>query len=437
MRSLSRQLTISLAVSLATFFAIQALMVFIEVRTLSKDTVLSRMQHDAEELLAALDTTTPEPVIDWSHVPAIYTRPFSGHYFQFRTQNDSLRSRSLWDEELPPLAEGESLELAGPDDQQLLLLGKQFMIHGRPVQLSIGEDISRLQQTSDLFLKRLLLASFAALMALLVMQLWFIRRGLSPLGRLKDELRQLEAGEIDCLQQSVLTEIDPLVAEINRLLVANRQRLERSRNAIGNLAHALKTPLTIITQILERKPGKQDRHELRQQAELIRQRIQHELSHARMAGRSPGGFWRNPADDVDALVTTMQRIHQKTVDNQINFAADTILRADREDMMELIGNLLDNACKWATNKVHLSVSDQPLTIVIEDDGPGMNQPTREHVLQRGVRADEAREGHGLGLAIVNDIISSYGGSLTLEHSDELGGLRACVVLPVKGDTALK
>ena len=429
MRSLSRQLTVSLAVSLATFFAIQASMVFIEVRTLSKDTVLSRMQHDAEELLAALDTTTPEPAIDWSHVPAIYARPFSGHYFQFRTQKDSLRSRSLWDEELPPLAEGESLELAGPGDQQLLLLGKQFMVHGHPVQLSIAEDISRLQQTSDLFLKRLLLASFAALMALLVMQLWFIRRWLSPLGRLKDELQQLEAGEIDHLQQPVPAEIEPLVTEINRLLVASRQRLERSRNAIGNLAHAMKTPLTIMTQILEREPGKQDRHELQQQAELIRQRIQHELSHARMAGRSPGGFWRSPTDDIDALVTTMQHIHQKTVDNQIEFAADTILRVDREDMLELIGNLLDNACKWAANRVRLSVSDQPLTIVVEDDGPGMDEATRKRVLQRGVRADETREGHGLGLAIVSDIVSGYDGSMVLESSDNLGGLRIRVSIP--------
>jgi len=431
MSSLSRQLTISLAVSLATFFAVQALMVFTEVRTLSRETVISRMQHDADELLAALDAAASEPAIDWSHVPAIYTRPFSGHYFQFRMQQRSLRSRSLWDEELPVLGEEESRELAGPSGQELLLLGKQYTVHGLPVQLTIAEDISRLEQTSDAFLRRLLLASFAALMVLLAMQLWFIRKGLMPLKRLREELLRLEAGEVETLQQPVPSEITPLVAEINRLLVAIRQRLERSRNAIGNLAHALKTPLTVATQILEREPGSGDRPELQQQVGLIRQRIQHELSLARMAGQSPGGFWRTAAADIDALVSTMQRIHHKRIDSRVSLSAETVLHADREDMMELVGNLLDNACKWAGSEVRVQVSDQPLTILVEDDGPGMDEDSREQLLQRGVRADETREGHGLGLAIVSDIVAGYGGSLRLDRSDALGGLCVRVVFPEK------
>jgi len=429
MISLSRQLTLSLAISLAIFFALQALMVVVEVHMLSKDTVISRMQHDAEDLLAALDTRSPTLAIDWSHLPSIYTRPLSGHYFQFRSQNESLRSRSLWDEVLPVLQDGENQELATPDGQQLLLLGKQYSIHGQAVFLTIAEDISQLEQTSDMFLERLLLASFAALLALLAMQVWFIRKGLAPLNKLKDELLLLESGDIESLQQPVPAEIEPLVNETNRLLAAMRQRLERSRHAIGNLAHALKTPLTVATQILERDPGKQDRLELSEQVGLIQDRIQRELARARLAGQSPGGFWRDSFMDINDLVSTMQRIHHKNILCDIALAPDAVLHADREDMMELFGNLLDNACKWAGSEVRLHVSNHPLTIIVEDDGPGMDAPTREMALQRGVRADESKSGHGLGLAIVSDLIVSYGGTLDMGESADLGGLKATVTLP--------
>jgi len=429
MISLSRRLTLSLAVSLALFFALQALMVVVQVHMLSKDTVISRMQHDAEDLLAALDTRSPILAIDWSHLPSIYTRPLSGHYFQFRRQKESLRSRSLWDEVLPVLKEGENQEMATPDGQQLLLLGKQYSIHGQAISLTIAEDISQLEKTSDIFLERLLLASFAALLALLAMQVWFIRKGLAPLNKLKDELLLLESGNIESLQQPVPAEIEPLVAETNRLLAAMQQRLERSRHAIGNLAHALKTPLTVVTQILERDPGKQDRLELSEQVGLIRNRIQRELARARMAGQSPGGFWRNPVSDIDDLVSTMRRIHQKAIRCDIALAPDTVLHADREDMMELFGNLLDNACKWASSEVRLQVSHHPLTMTVEDDGPGMDAPTRDMALQRGVRADESKSGHGLGLAIVSDLIASYGGTLDMGDSSDLGGLKVIATLP--------
>jgi len=148
-----------------------------------------------------------------------------------------------------------------------------------------------------------------------------------------------------------------------------------------------------------------------------------------MAGQSPGGFWRNPITDIDDLVSTMQRIHRKTITSHIDLPADTILRADREDMMELLGNLLDNACKWATTDVRLTVSNHPLMMIVEDDGPGMDAPTLEHVMQRGVRADESKSGHGLGLSIISDLVVAYDGSLDFGQSVNLGGLRATVTLP--------
>ncbi len=433
MRSLSHRLTISLALSLGLFFIVLSAVVTIEVRTLSEETIVTRLEHDTEEILVALNIANDQMTIDWSHIPSIYKRPFSGHYFQVQSSDLTLRSRSLWDETIKMVPAGSTREMSGPIGQQLIVLSRSYIIHGLPATILIAEDITPIESTSWQFLKRLLLFSLVTLLLLLALQVWSIRRGLEPVKKLRDELRRLETGEADSLKQPVPSEIQPLVDELNRLIVIMRQRLGRLRNAIGNLAHALKTPLTVTTQILEREPEATDREQLLQQIELIQQRIQHELALARTAGQSPGGLWREPLRDLQDLTATMQTIHHKEVELHYQLPEKAIITADREDMMELTGNLLDNACKWAQNAVMLSIRETPeFSLMIEDDGPGMAEELRESVLQRGVRADESREGHGLGLAIVNDIVQAYEGSLSLERSPTLGGLRIIITLPAIG-----
>jgi signal transduction histidine kinase len=303
-------------------------------------------------------------------------------------------------------------------------------VHGKAVLLSVAEDTSRQKASSLLFQRRLLLLSFTALLLLLVMQIWVIRRGLKPLTGLKDELGRLERGETEVLQQQVPAEIAPLVDEINRLLSVLRQRLVRSRNSMGNLAHALKTPLTRMLQLLEHEPAKEDRQIIIELVRNIEQRVERELSRARMAGQTPGGFWPEPARDIRDLATTLEAINQKRTIIDLDIQDGLHIAADREDMMELIGNLLDNACKWARHRIRLRLSvEEGLCITIEDDGPGMDKAEQYEALNRGVRADESKPGHGLGLAIVRDIIAVYKGTLHMGSSNSLGGLRISIFLP--------
>lgn len=431
MISLSRHLSISLAVSLICFFLIQTILVGMEMRKLTEDRLISRLQDDMEGILASLSVTLGEAAkVDWDHIPDIFMRPFSGHYFHVRQGEHSIRSRSLWDSDLPVQAAGINRAVEGPENQQLLILSRSFVLHGEPLLLSVAEDTSELEATSLYFQERMIILSLAALLLLLVIQMWVIRRGLKPLAGLREELQQLERGKTDKLEHPVPAEISPLVEEVNRLLIVLQQRLLRSRNAMGNLSHALKTPLTLMFQVLERRQDDNECAQLLEQVRRIEKYINRELSRARTAGQSAGGVWLKPKDDVRDLVAVLETIYRKKINITLQVSEIIGTSADREDMMELIGNLVDNACKWAHGQVIIKVSQQPgLSIIVEDDGPGMKPEEKLLVLERGVRMDESMQGHGLGLAIVREIVDAYGGRLELEKSHELGGLKVSLYFP--------
>lgn len=435
MRSLSRHLSITLAITLICFFLIQTVLVGMEMRKLTEDGVISRLQDDSKAILAALSLQPDDAAItvEWEHIPEIFMRPFSGHYFQIRQGEHSIRSRSLWDDLLPVQKPGIYRAVEGPVNQQLLILSRSYLLHGQSVLLSVAEDTSELEATSLYFQKRMFGLSLAALLLLLLIQMWVIRRGLRPLAGLRRELQQLERGETEKLQQPVPSEIMPLVEEVNRLLLVLQQRLKRSRNAMGNLSHALKTPLTLMFQILERRQDDQECVQLLDQAKRIEEHINRELSRARTAGRSPGGVWLKPEQDMRDLVTTLQTVYRQKVTVDLKIDVNQSVSADREDMMELIGNLIDNGCKWAESRVAITISQQAsLSIVIEDNGPGMKPEEQLLVLGRGVRLDEAIQGHGLGLAIVQEIVDAYSGTLELGESELLGGLMVSVSFPLPG-----
>ena len=431
MTSLSRHLTISLAVSLICFFLIQAALVGMEMRKLTEDGVISRLEDDMEGILAALSAEPgEETAVEWEHIPAIFMRPFSGHYFQIQQGKHSIRSRSLWDSVLPLQEAGIYRAVEGPANQQLLILSRSYVVRGQTILLSVAEDTSELEATSLYFQKRLLALSLGALLLLLAIQIWVIRRGLKPLSGVRRELQQLERGETEKLKQPVPAEISPLVEEVNRLLMVLQQRLLRSRNAMGNLSHALKTPLTLMFQILERRQDDKDCAQLLEQARRIEGHINRELSRAKTAGQSPGGIWLKPEQDLRDLVSTLEAVHRQRITVELKIAEIASISADREDMMEVIGNLIDNACKWAQGRVILKIYQQDgLCIIIEDDGPGMKPEERSLALGRGVRMDEAKQGHGLGLAIVREIVDAYSGRFELDQSNTLGGLKVLVCFP--------
>jgi signal transduction histidine kinase len=343
---------------------------------------------------------------------------------------------------LPPVAAGEySLtRTKGPQQQPLIMLVAGFEKRGRLVTIAVAEDYSPIEGEFGVFQWRFVLITSAVLIGLIALQIWVVRRGLSPLEQVRADVRRLEQGEIQKLGGKVPTEIVPLVLEINRLITILGERLERSRNALGNLAHALKTPLTALDQLLnseELRAHPQLHAQLRAQSEIIGSFIQRELKRARLAGTATPGRRFELHQELPPLLTALKQIYRdKHLQMEWHIPPGLTYPAEREDMLELFGNLLDNACKWAAGKVLFTVSDGPgLSFSIEDDGPGAPQEKLVQLSERGVRLDETVGGYGLGLSIVREIVSSYHGEMGFDHSSRLGGFCVWVRLPSLRDSA--
>ncbi|MEO8484070.1 MAG: HAMP domain-containing sensor histidine kinase [Acidobacteriota bacterium] len=262
-----------------------------------------------------------------------------------------------------------------------------------------------------------------------------IRRGLSPFRLLRERLADVRDGRTGRLEGSYPSEVVPLVDDLNALLGDRERRVARAVARAGDLAHGLKTPLAILMQDTARADaaGQHDLAEsIRLQVDRMSRQIDFHLSQARVAASGASSSARvSVAEVTGGLVRAMTRLHaERVLAITADVAADHVVRVPLEDLEEMIGNLLDNACKWAKARVVVSASrmGDDVVVRIDDDGPGLEAPMRERVLQRGVRADEATPGSGLGLAIVRDLADGYGGSIRLEGSPE-GGLRATLKLP--------
>jgi signal transduction histidine kinase len=262
-----------------------------------------------------------------------------------------------------------------------------------------------------------------------------VRRGLASFNDLRTNLSGVREGRDTRLGGEYPSEVQPVVSELNALLSDREQRVTRALRKAGDLAHGLKTPLTLLNQQAERAKAA-GQHELAaaiyQQVERMRRQIDYHLAHARAS--ASGG---NPSarchvlTSADGLARTMATIHAgKGVAIDVHVPHEHFARTQREDLEEMLGNLVDNACKWAKSRVEIrsSTTDGATVITVDDDGPGLAESLRETVLQRGVRADEAAPGSGLGLAIVADLVELYHGEISL-GSSPLGGLRATLRLP--------
>jgi signal transduction histidine kinase len=349
-----------------------------------------------------------------------------------------LASRSLWDQDLavPAMQAGtvRLLRLPGPQRQYLLVHARGYVKQGRALSIAVAEDLTAIADDIHAFQWRYAMASVIALAALLLLQYFAVRTGLRPLEQVRRELLRLERGDVQALHGAMPAEIAPLVAQINRLLGTLGQRLQRSRNALGNLAHALKTPLTLLAQLSDRpelRACPELRDGLRVQIDALRAIADRELKRARLAGGGAVGQRVALTPEVDGLVQTLRSIYRdKGLSIETRVPDDAVFHGDREDIVELLGNLLDNACKWAHQRVTLSIRAAPLVALrVEDDGPGCDPELLEQLTRRGVRADESTSGHGLGLAIAQDIVDQYGGRIRFGRSERLGGFLVDVELP--------
>src|SRR6201987_1233612 len=452
--------------SLATrlFFSATAWVVVILAIT---GVVLSSVYRDATErafdrrlnlylrtLIAEVATPDEPPDRQFQSLgEPLFELPLSGWYWQItRTDSDKTdvrASRSLWDKKLPKL-EDRGVELSaagirvayvdGPEGQNLRMVE-------RPVDLgadgkfvvSVAGDASEIFDETRSF-GYYLGGTFASLgIVLLLTTIFQVRFGLAPLKRISAATADIRAGRAERLVGDFPVEIPPLARETNALIEANREIVERARTHVGNLAHAIKTPLSVIVNEAATRGSDRFAQKILEQTDIMRDQVARQLERARLAARSTriGGLVDGPPI-VTALARPLEKIHR---DREIAIAIDVPdharFRGEQQDLEEMVGNLVDNGCKWAHSRVAIEVlADPPVAsrekarvrIIVDDDGPGLSPAEREQVALRGQRLDETKPGSGLGLSIVVELAGLYGGVLTLATAP-IGGLRAELALP--------
>ncbi|HET7492189.1 MAG TPA: sensor histidine kinase [Bradyrhizobium sp.] len=383
----------------------------------------------------------------------LFELPLSGWYWQIaRTDSEKAEvraSRSLWDKKLPKLEEhGAELTAAGirlgyvegPEGQTLRMVERPVDLGADGKYLvSVAGDASEIFDETRNF-DYYLVGTFAALSIVLVLTTIFqVRFGLAPLKRISDSIADVRSGRAERLEGQFPVEIAPLARETNALIDANREIVERARTHVGNLAHAIKTPLSVIVNEASAHPSDPFAMKVLEQTDVMRDQVARHLERARMAARlTVIGTITEVSPVIDGLRRTMEKIHRDR-GISIELAADqrAKFRGERQDLEEMAGNLVDNACKWASSRVFIQVlmertakpgADPMLRIIVDDDGRGLSEAERAQVSRRGQRLDESKPGSGLGLSIVVDLAALYGGSLSL-GSAPVGGLRAELVLP--------
>ncbi|HVX99056.1 MAG TPA: sensor histidine kinase [Pseudorhodoplanes sp.] len=380
----------------------------------------------------------------------LFELPLSGWYWQVTrldvAKPDIRASRSLWDTSLPRLPEQPSAlpgalrqgYVQGPEDQKLRLVERIVDLgdEGRFL-VSVAGDSAEIEEETGQF-DRALMVTFGLLaLVLLLITAFQVQFGLAPLRRISQGLASIRAGLAERLEGHFPVEIDLLARETNALLEANREIVERARTHVGNLAHALKTPLSVMVNEATARGDDPLAIKVREQIEIMRDQVTRHLERARLAARmTVVGSITDVYPVVQSLARTMEKTHHdKGLAIRVDAPHDARFLGERQDLEEMIGNLVDNACKWAQSRVSIEVLSEVqeqqrhvLRIVVDDDGRGLTPSEREQVARRGRRLDETKPGSGLGLSIVLELASLYGGSLTLGTAP-IGGLRAELVLP--------
>jgi signal transduction histidine kinase len=367
-----------------------------------------------------------------------FEQPLSGWYWQIGDGVRVLRrSSSLWDATLPAaLAPGQlaaARDVAGPEGQPLRLLVRAIILPGAdaPLLYAVAGDRREIELDRQNFNRLLSLALGVLFVGVIGAVLVQVRFGLEPLRRMGRALGAIRGGASARLEGDFSAEIEPLATELNALLDHNEALVERARTHVGNLAHGLKTPLSVLTNEARRSEGPLAELVGRQVA-LMRRQVDHHLARARaIATGSILGARTEVLPVLGDLERTLDRIYaDKALAIEIACPPGLAFRGARQDLEEMLGNLLDNACKWAAAKVTVRAESagEHVQIAIEDDGPGLPAPRRAEVLERGRRLDEQMPGTGLGLAIVADLAQLYGGRLVLDTAAG-SGLQALLFLP--------
>ena len=400
----------------------------------------SSLQDHLEELVSASNVSQADGLqMTWRPSDPRFNRPHSGWYWEIQQSGSSIaRSDSLWRDSLKVAAPGVNdvariQQLVGPEDETLQVLAQNitFPQSKHPLLFVVaGPDIEIEQEVWAFTIQ--VAITLAVLGLGLLLAVWFqVRFGLRPLKALQQALGDIRHGKEERLPKNFPEEVQPVVSELNALLEHNSTLLIRARTQAGNLAHAIKNPLTVIrneAKTIEAEQGSI----IRKQADSMTASMNRYLLRVRIAGTADVlGARSNVESVVKDLCFYMKRLYrERDIDINHVLPADCWFQGEAQDLEEMLGNLIDNACKWANSRVSISAecTDDRLVIVVEDDGEGIPEELHNYVLKRGRRLDEDTPGSGLGLDIVRDIAELYRGSLELDHST-FGGLLARLDLP--------
>lgn len=443
-QSLNGRMLASVILLLVLFFGITAGVLDYFFREISLHAISDRLDVQSQALLAAVDEVDGQLVPVKEQLDPRFLAPNSGLYGEIITDSGA----ELW---RSPSLLGNRLHLTvrlHPGQNriatQTLKNGTRILVRSasysweldnhkvQQLVFSVAESEEPYFRQLNLFRWRLF-GGFAVMGLLLVSaMLWLLRTVLRPLREVERQIAMIEQGTQQQLSGDFPTELAGVATNMNRLLRNERERMERYRNSLGNLAHSLKTPLAVIRNMVS-GPGQLDSKKVDQQVALMDDVVRYQLKRAAASasasvGVAPVAF----AEVVIPLCETLQKVYaDKAIECVLKIEHECKLSCEKNDLMEIAGNLLDNAFKYGFQKVHVSASTSSsgsVTIVVENDGKSIPAERHQHVLQRGTRLDEQQSGQGIGLAVVNELVLLYGGSIQIDQS-KLGGARVAVNLP--------
>lgn len=395
-----------------------------------------------DQLIAALNRRDGQLSLEREPVDPRFAQPLSGLYWQIEGGEQVLRSRSLWDMELdlPPLEPGQpvSRTIAGPANTSLLVVEREIVagkkLGNRPVLFAVAVIRTDIEAATAEF-RRDMLPYLLLLGGLFIAGTVFqITIGLRPLTALRTKIGEIRRGSAQRMGDDFPAEILPLTRELDELVASREMQIKRAREHAADFAHGLKTPLQAMAGDISRlrERGETDlADDIQSLTLLMRRHVDHQLARARMAGRPIGQS--NAGDAINRVVGVLARTPKgATIDWQVTADGDAGARIEAEDLTELLGNVLDNALRYARESIEITAKREraEIRIAIRDDGPGIPADMIGHVLERGGRLDETSGGAGLGLAIARDIASAAGGSITLENADP--GLLVTIRLAATG-----
>ena len=412
--------------------------------------ITSNIDSQLDYVLTAMISSSeigPDGEVLFSRAPADqrFLETYSGLYFQISGEgHEPFPSRSLWDRrlEVRPVQNPSGAYYYDSEEfpeATLRVIEREVRLPGSPTpwRFQVAQNRDELDEQIGV-LRRTMVRSFGILaLGLIILAALQAVYGLWPLRRVRRAVAAIRSGEKARIDETLPREIEPLVDELNALMEHNEVQAEEARRHAGNLAHALKTPLTVVTNAATARSPDLGETVVRE-ARTMRRQVDHHLARARAVGRRSSAHARAPVwESLQAVERAVSKIHENVT---VDLAGDkgAMARVERQDLDEMLGNLIENAAKYGSGRVFVTVATTPdcVEIEVEDDGPGIPEAERVSIFDRGARLDTDKPGTGLGLAIVRDVAEIYDGSIALEESEDLGGLMTRLRLPVAEMTAL-